>query len=631
MKYNKKIAMMMAATGMLVATSCSDFNDYNTVVGDVNPAADKSLWQNISSMPEISDFAQVLQSVGYDVELNAPTTYTVWAPLNGTFNKDSVIALAQNPSTRKAAIEQFVYDHIANYSHQESNPKDTVVYMLSKKLIRFSGKNTNSLTFDGKSVNKYGVAYNIPSSNGLIYTINGVVPFRPNAYEEIFVDKKQFNISDSYFNKFVKKYETVRLDEDASVKGEIVDGRQVYDDSVTVTTNSFVTGFRHLDADLNNEDSLYTIVIPTDDAWQKAYDKIKKYYNYIPNVKYQNLSSTAADFSGKKGGTCPTTSTGKATILAATAGVDASNAYVLSAAPADAEIQDTKAYWVDSLAKRWIVINSAFSETNGKYNSKLASGIAFANGDTLYSTAGNKLTNLCNLDKVTVLKQQLSNGHVRVVNEFPFYSFETYAKKITAQYPDRVVSASGYKYDVMTYERRLFDDSFYKLDKDETSLRYVRATLPEGSNYAPEMDFYLENVLSTTYDIYAVVVPGKLEGDDTGRPYTLRFDLHYTDEKNNPQTGCLDGDTLQTTIAKISKVKPFINDASKVDTLYLGHFTFPICYYGINAAPNIKVMSTLSSFSQSNRNKYDSQIRIAKIILKPRDLVEFEKNATKED
>ena len=115
------------------------------------------------------------------------------------------------------------------------------------------------------------------------------------------------------------------------------------------------------------------------------------------------------------------------------------------------------------------------------------------------------------------------------------------------------------------------------------------------------------------------------------RPYTLRFDLHYTDEKNNPQTGCLDGDTLQTTIAKISKVKPFINDASKVDTLYLGHFTFPICYYGINAAPNIKVMSTLSSFSQSNRNKYDSQIRIAKIILKPRDLVEYEKNATKED
>lgn len=631
MKYNKKIAMMMAAAGMFVATSCSDFNDYNSVVESSNPAADKSLWHNISSMPEITDFAQVLKTVGYDAELNAPTTHTVWAPLNGTFNKDSVMALAQNPSARKAVIGQFVYDHVANYSHLESNPKDTVVYMLSKKLLRFSGKNTDNLTFDGKSVNKYGVAYNIPSSNGLIYTINGVVPFRPNAYEEIFVDKKSFNVFDSYFNKFVKKYEIVRLDEDASVKGEIVDGLQVYDDSVTVTTNSFVTGYRYLNADLNNEDSLYTIIIPTDEAWQNAYDKIKKYYNYIPNIKYQNLSSTDVNFAGKKGGTCPATSTGKATILAATAGVEASNAYVLSAAPSDAEIQDTKAYWVDSLAKHWIVINSAFSETNGKYNSKLRNCSAFANGDTLYSTAGNKLTNLCNLDESTILKQQLSNGHVRVVNKFPFYSFETYAKKITVQDPDRVVSASGYKYDVMTCERKLFDDSFYKLDKDETTLRYVRATLPEGSNFAPELDFYLKDVLSTTYDIYAVVVPGKLEGDDTGRPYTLRFDLHYTDEKNNPQTGCLDGDTLQTTIAKISKVKPFVNDASKVDTLYLGHFTFPICYYGTSAAPNIKVMSTLSSFSQSNRNKYDSQIRIAKIILKPRDLVEYEKNATKED
>lgn len=597
-------------------SSCSDFSSYNSVVESSNPSADRTLWENISAKGELSDFAQILQAVGYDAVLNAPTTYTVWAPVNGTFNKDSIMALAQDAKTKKKVIEQFVYDHLANYSHLESDPNDTVVYMLSKKLIRFSGKNTNSLTFDGKAINWGDDAFNTPSSNGILYTLNGMVPFRPNAYENIFSDKSQYGIADSRFNAYVKRYERIVLDKDASVKGEIVNGNQVYDDSVTVTTNSFVTSYSHLNAELNNEDSLYTIIIPTDAAWQKAYDKIKSYYNYITPIKYQNLSSTSTDFAGKKGGTCPTTSTGKATILSASAGVDANNAATLSAAPSDAEIQDTKAYWTDSIAKRWIVRNSAFSENNRKYNSKLVSGTAFTEEDTLFSTSENKLTGLQQLDKVTVLRQKLSNGHARVISEYPFRASETYAPVIKTRIPGRVVSTSGYGAETITLERRFFDDKFCKLDDDEVNLKYVRASLPEGSNYAPEMDFYLPDVLSTTYDIYAVVVPAIVDGSPL--PYTLRFDLHYTDANNQPQTGRFDGETLQTTIAKISKVKAFENDPAKVDTLYLGQFTFPICYYGTDAAPNIKVMSTLNSFSMSNKTKYDAQIRIANIILRPR-------------
>lgn len=598
-------------------SSCSDFNDYNTVKVDNHPTAERSLWENISAKAELSDFAQVLQSVGYDAVLNAPTTYTVWAPVNGTFNRDSLLALANASATKKLVVEQFVNDHVANYAHRESDVNDTVVYMLSKKLVKFRGKNSANLSFDDKAINSEGNAFNIPSSNGLLYTLNGMVPFRANAYENFFTDKSGLGVTDSYLNAFVKRYERITLDEDASVKGEIVDGYQVYDDSVTVVTNSFVTDRQHLNAELNNEDSLYTVIIPTDEAWQIAYDKIKTYYNYITPIKYQNLGSTSVDFAGKKGGTCPTTATGKATILAASAGVEANNAATLSAAPADADIHDTKAYWTDSITKRWIVRNTAFSETNRKYNSKLASGVAFAKGDTLFSTSGNKLAGLDKLDAVTVVRQQLSNGHARVVKDFPFRACETYAPVIKTRIPGRVVSTSGYSYEQFYMERWQFSDSFCKLDADDDKLRWVRASLPEGSNFAPEMDFYLNDVLSTTYDIYAVVVPAMVDGSQL--PYTLRFDLHYTDANNQPQTGRLDGDTLQTSIAKISKVDPFINDPTKVDTLYLGHFKFPVCYYGTTAAPNIKVMSTLSSFSMSNKAKYDAQIRIANIILKPRE------------
>ena len=149
----------------LCIVGCSDFSSYNSVVESSNPSADKTLWENISAKGELSDFAQVLQAVGYDAVLNAPTTYTVWAPVNGTLNKDSVMALAQDDATRKKVIEQFIYDHVANYSHFESNPNDTVVYMLSKKLIHFSGKNTGDLMFDGKTINWGDNAFNTPSSN----------------------------------------------------------------------------------------------------------------------------------------------------------------------------------------------------------------------------------------------------------------------------------------------------------------------------------------------------------------------------------------------------------------------------------------------------------------------------------
>lgn len=614
---------------MLAATSCSDFNDYNTVAESWNPSADQSLWENISSNPGLSDFAQVLQAVGYDDVLSAPTTYTVWAPVNGTFNKDSVLALAQNASTKQKVIDEFVYDHIANYAHQESDAEDNEIYMLSKKLIAFD-KNSGNITFDGKELYKNGSVFNTPSSNGLLYTMNGMVPFRPNGYEYIFVDKSANSISDSIFSSFIKKYETVKLDENASVKGEIVDGKQVYDDSVTVTSNSMIKNT--LNSLLEDEDSSYTVLIPTDEAWNKAYEKIKSYYNYITPLQYQDLSSTSADFAGKKGGTCPTTTSGKATILAATAGVVASSAATLKAAPTDAEITDTKAYWTDSITKMWIVRNSVFSENNKKYNSKLTTGEAFVQLDSLYSTTHNKLTNLVNLDNVTIFKQQLSNGHARVISDYPFYSFETYAGEITTRTPGRVVTASGYNYESKTIARSKLDPNVCQLDDDQSSLKYVKATLPVGSNYAPEMDFYLPGVRSTTYDIYAVMVPACVEGDTLNRPYTLRFDLHYTDAKNTPQTGRFNGETIvpSTNIAVLSKVKAFTNDPTKVDTLYLGRFTFPVCYAGTEASPNIKVMSTLSSFSSSNRKKYDSELRIANIILKPMDLVEFEK-ATKED
>lgn len=619
MKYTKYIGMVLVASGILAATSCTDFSDYNTAPESADLSADKTLWENISANPNLSQFASVLKRVGYDKVLSESHTYTVWAPVNGSFNVDSLA----NISDAKV-IGQFVKNHIADFSHLENDVKDTTIYMLNEKLLPFRNKLTSNLTFDGQALAKNGSVYNYPSVNGTLYVMNRPATFRYNGYEFI---AEQEKLADSLMN-YVAKYESSYLDESKSVKGEIRDGVQHYDDSVMVVVNSLTLG--RLNAQIDNEDSLYTVLIPNNGAWNSSYDRIKEYYNYITPIAYQDLSDPAVGQT--KGGTCPTTSTGRATIMSAATG---SKTTTLAAAPVDAVIADTKAYWSDSIAKTWMVKNITFSETNKKYNSKLTTDDLFVDNDTLYSTTRNRLTNLPYLDQVTERVVPLSNGHARIITGYPFYSWETYAPVLRTRQVSRIVTATGSTWNNVNISGLPSSIVQFEDDVKDGVLRYVKATLPSTANAAPEMDFYINNVLSTTYDVYLVVVPAWLDNLDNPefvrKPYTLRVDINYTNEKNQQVTGRFDGETIQTEIAQISKVKAFEVGKEKIDTVKLGRITFPICYANTEARPNIKVMSTLSTFNATNKRKYESELRIANIILKPMDVVENEKNARKED
>ena len=165
-----KMKMMVLAGGMLAAASCSDFDDFNTVPVAADPAADQTLWENISKNPELSDFKAVLERVGYDKVLDAAHTYPVWAPVNGSFSADSLA----NVSDAKV-VHEFLNNLIADYAHREADPNDTVIYMLNEKLLKFTGKNSTSLAFDAQRILpnvENPSVYNYPSTNGLLYTIN---------------------------------------------------------------------------------------------------------------------------------------------------------------------------------------------------------------------------------------------------------------------------------------------------------------------------------------------------------------------------------------------------------------------------------------------------------------------------
>ncbi len=615
MKYINKVRIAVVACSALVAVSCTDYLDYNTVPEATNPAADKTLWENISENENLTDFAAVLKRLGYDEVLNASHTYTVWAPQNGSFRLEE---LDQMDSTK--VERQFLKNAIADFAHREADINDTVVYMLNGKLVKFSNKNTDMLAFDGKDIlpNAANPAvFNYPSTNGLLYITSAPATFRYNGYEYLRESEDMPNMMGAY----VEHYESRVLDEANSVKGAIIDGVQHYDDSVIIVSNILTD--RMLRAQLNNEDSLYTVLIPTDTAWNRAYGEIASYYNFVEKIPYQDLSSNQVGL--MPGASWNDKMKKLINMLDASAG---KVEVALTSAPIGAEIQETGAYWSDSIAKRLLTNNFVFSEKSGKFNTKFQTGQSFKESDSVYSTTGNWLSNPAMLDELTEDVIELSNGHARMIKDFPFSPKETYAPVIKSRNVGRVITATGFKHTEESIDRELLDPSMCVLDdENETALRYVKTNVPEISYSLSEFNFYIDDVLSTTYDVSLVLVPACIEDPDMPeserKPYSLYVDINYADYEKGELTLVnkrFDGEKLVSGNSALRKVEPFTGGKDKVDTIRLGRVTFPICYAGTGAKPNIKVMYP---FNLKMDKSCERNLRIANVILEP--VVEEEK------
>ena len=154
MKHYKYLGYAMMAAGMLAATSCSDFSDYNEAKLDSTPSGNLTLWENISQNPQLSEFASMVKKTGFDSELNNTRYFTVWAPMNGTFNQSELATL-----TDSALLVQFIKSHVAEYGHPATGLLNERIHTLNEKSFTFAG--SGSYTFDGVDI----TASNLPSNN----------------------------------------------------------------------------------------------------------------------------------------------------------------------------------------------------------------------------------------------------------------------------------------------------------------------------------------------------------------------------------------------------------------------------------------------------------------------------------
>ena len=589
MNKSKYVGMpILLAAGMLTAVSCSDFDDYNKEVNDPVASASLTLWENIQHNAQLSDFAQLVKKAGFDDELNETHYYTVWAPLNGTFDASPFQGLESS-----ALLKQFVMNHIADFRHSATGSLEERVLMLNEKSYDFAG--ASSYTFGEKVVSEA----NLPSSNGLIHTLQGAVPFYPNLYE--FVTEPSLAIGkniDSLRHYFLK-YEQTYLDEEASVPGPIVDGMQTYVDSVMVTNNTL---WGMLDARMTNEDSTYTVLMPTNDAWLKSYNKIKSYYNYAPTTNAQTFM----------GGN-------------------------INSTPATLTIDN--AYWQDSIASLYLV-NNLFYSNNDIYNQWVEGTPSAWGSDTLRSTTRTKLSNPRDIFRQVRQTVELSNGKAHIVDSLAMYPWETYA-------PERDITPNGQTIarvatgSYTTHRVRILNNS-----REPEDFSYIHV-IPSGGYARPELDMFLPGVLSTTYSFYCVFAypfDDPTVVDSTLLPNRVIFTLSYCNEKGElkeytfldeseenitsfqERFNLADNNTNRTTIRGFSN-----NPKLLVDTVYLGDFTFPVCYAGLGEdyRPNIKITSPFSVFNKNLTAAFTRDLRIAAIILKPKELVEFEESNKK--
>ncbi len=584
-------------------TSCSDYDDYNTVPEDALPGANKTLWENISSDPQLTKFAALAQKSKFTEALKSPRFYTVWAPVDGAVSDVEFQRLMGSDSA--TIVKQFMQQHITEYNYPVSAAQDSAtIITLNAKHHPFTQSG-----FDGFSYN----AVNIPSANGVMHKLNGMSEFYYNLYENI----DNLKGCDS-IKSYIQRYDEYYLDVNASVVGPLVNGKQTYLDSVMKKRNNVIRSI--IRADLEDEDSTFCMLIPNDKAWNDAFAAVKPCYNYIPNMDYMDIT--------------------KKTIVASS--LKATDAKADKAAEAAPDLQD-------SLTRRNIVSNLVFTYSDPHNLPFFGKGTLTAI-DTVVSKSGSYLQDAHTVLQHTVALGEMSNGMTRTIDSITFRPWQTYNRPVIVNQPVKRVNGravlTALKVNKLTNHNVPLDslarrDSLFT--KVPTMLRQwlfpktsrffsyvaVDSADVDGTTGKPEFCFPLENVRSTTYHIYVVTVPAQVEEPLADvKPYYLRFYLSWTDAANKQQLTVLPEGSkasmeITTDNGDSSANLICVGDPGRVNVLDLGEFTFPACYYGLDAYPSLMMMHTKTYTSSANRKKYDQQMRVAGVYLIPKDYNDY--------
>ncbi len=566
MKYsNKYIKVLGLALTALAFHACSDdWDEHYKVQPQVSGV---SLWQTISTDENLSNFKLVLEHCGYDKVLSSPQVFTVFAPTNDYFseaqaNAQKAIYDEDKQKGRKEkenrAIKEFVMNHIALYNHSVSTDFNDTIVMMNGKYLSLVNK-----TVGGQSAGSIGdqsfLSSQQPHGNGILYMVDGQVDYFPNVLEQL--DKVDGLDSIAAFFDRYNEYEFIP---ELSVPGGIVNGQTVYLDSVTQLENDLF-GFVGL---LDDEDSTYWMVAPTNETWNTLVDEYTNYYNYDDKVakrdSLQYLYSRLAIVRG--------------TVFSATVNPEET------------------------------LYDSVKSTNAMNYRSRY---LQYGNYDTYYYQYVRPYDEGGIFSDVDII--QCSNGEVRKANTWNIDKSQTFSQMILTEGETRSALAyiDGSKEESTNPKTRTSTvavrpgNPFYNKVSGNSFIEIA----PTTGVVMPSATFFIRNVLSNMpYDIYAVMVPAlavdTLATTIQRLPTLARFTLRYHGQDGKEASKVVLQSKMETT-------------PDVLDTLLLGtNIMIPTCSYGVDEPQVTLEVENRVGTSQNNRT-HQRTMRLDAIIFKP--------------
>lgn len=589
-------AGLLGAAVLLGFTACTDdhFDIQPSTVSGSN-----TIWQNVEANADLDSVAMILRRckvMKSQTDKSAKQTYaellatsqqlTAWLPKNGTFNAKQYLDELDSAAVLRAKDEmagtraeydvanRFARNHIARFNY-ESNMGEQRIALMNSKIVNY---NAGEGTFNGVKLDAANA--NILSSNGMLHVLDGESQFAYNIFERLQVDSRFAKIYGD-----IDKYNVYTFSASSSTQGSMNhNGSMEYVDSVWSRTNSLISDARL--NDLTDEDSLFVSVIPTDAAYEAARQKIQGLFKYAKNYNYA-WDASKRDWTNK-----------------------GTNALKFN---------------TDSLTTYNVTsrILSASSFSVG-YNSEgpvtTSNPQAFLNhvltADSLNSNASLVIYNKDKGNVNPIFDGQTaddaikaSNGYIFAVDNYnydPSYSF-IQKMNINGHNTSQVTGSTSEQAQYVTLNN---ENQNAEVNVDALGVDNFYYYFPVSGNSQLNIDFKLNNVLSTKYKISIVLLPNRVninniraEEDGTIIEEKPVFDVQIRDDK---------GSVIGKAVKNVSV------DQDKVEKKVLWEaFEFPYAYFGLPSGyESFPVLRVSMSYAQQRKGKCKA-LSIAKVILEP--------------
>lgn len=589
-------AGLLGAAVLFGFTACTDdhFDIQPSTVSGSN-----TIWQNVEANADLDSVAMILRRckvMKSQTDKSAKQTYaellatsqqlTAWLPKNGTFNAKQYLDELDSAAVLRAKDEmagtraeydvanRFARNHIARFNY-ESNMGEQRIALMNSKIVNY---NAGEGTFNGVKLDAANA--NILSSNGMLHVLDGESQFAYNIFERLQVDSRFAKIYGD-----IDKYNVYTFSASSSTQGSMNhNGSMEYVDSVWSRTNSLMS-----DAwltKLTDEDSLFVSVIPTDAAYEAARQKIHGLFKYAKNYNYA-WDASKRDWTNKGTNALKFNTDSLTTYNVTSRILSASSFSVGYNSEGPVTTSNPQAFLnhvltADSLNSnaRLVIYNKDKGNVNPIFDGQTADDAIKA-----------------------------SNGYIFAVDNYnydPSYSF-IQKMNINGHNTSQVTGSTSEQAQYVTLNN---ENQNAEVNVDALGVDNFYYYFPVSGNSQLNIDFKLNNVLSTKYKISIVLLPNRVninnirtEDDGTVIEEKPVFDVNIRDDK---------GSVIGKAVKNVSV------DQDKVEKKVLWEaFEFPYAYFGLPSGyESFPVLRVSMSYAQQRKGKCKA-LSIAKVILEP--------------